>query len=309
MIVLVLFQMGNYKEIDNYREQAEQLEPVFAGLLHDGAITYRDAIALIFYLVDKKVLLIHWKPKWNLQKIESFEILQDTYPLDYVQAVINLLKKYSTNNTISIEIVGNLIQNEVIQRCIQSNSLLVRESHIKSGKVTVYETPERGKVNPVLGENGIINSHRKLITYYQFLHTMKSLQKLYLGGMLLLCAIYFKQLTSFYNQKITLANLSEFSLAIAPFVITPLFLIAMYASRKPVKQPSISFTFRNQDISKISGKYTYLYEYLKLQPIDNNNLNNVFLPYSIAFGFNTFWNNQFVKELPEPAYSETPLDY
>lgn len=266
----------------------EQLHPAFAGYLHDGAITQKDALATIFNLLIRGCIDPIWKNNNMLNGIKSVRLMNRKPKYAFEQLILE--KLFETKKEITTKEIGEIIKSDEIQKIIKNNlnaisafPIINEELKFKLGKRGELFASVNGEPIDTINEAHI---YKKLVNRW--------IIPTYISICVFISMIYFTQqkihqIISYYS----LDNFNKSSMALLPmlFIITCVFLtiyLAFAFSNKVV-----TYDFKNDIIPITKGKYSELYEFLKKYPLKQHIFTNEFLAFSISFGLDNSWNKDF----------------
>lgn len=269
----------------------EQLHPAFAGYLHDGSITQRDALACIFNLFKSGIVLPSWEDQNMLNNIAGLRLTNKKTRLSFEQAIIDNL--FQGKNEISSKEVGNYIKSDKIRNIIQNNLQVISTFPIINNELK-FTLGKHGKVNFSLNGNPV-NTIEEATAFKKLLN--RFLLPLFSGLGILFVIFYF-----LLKQGNIEGSPDGFLWTAGIMIFTILIIFLSFTFSKK----TINYDFNDHVIPIAKNKYQDLYKFIKSQPLPKHRFTNEFLSYSIAFGLDTSWNKDFGLE-EEIKVDRTPI--
>lgn len=286
----------------------EQLHPAFAGYLHDGTITERDALAAVFHLLTKGILDPIWEDGSMLKKIVGARKAKRTSILPFNQLLVE--KIFGSKDEVSVKEIGTAIKSGEIEQTIKGNLHAITAFPIINEELK-FTFGKHGTVTFSVNGNSVdtveeATAFRKLL-YKVFL-------PIFLGVGILLTGVYF-----LYNKFIPSNNFSYITPNISIqtsgdgdsntllltggiFVVVILLILFSFVFSKK----TISYDFKDKVIPVAKKKYDELYEFIKTNPLPKHRFINEFLAFSVAFGLDDSWHKDFKLDT-EIKVDESPL--
>lgn len=274
----------------------EQLHPAFAGYLHDGTITKRDALATLFNLLTRGLMdpifiehnilkgvaggrKMRRKPKYHFEQLIVDELFKDT-------------------REVSAKKMGAYIETGKIQKIIKENLNALAHFPII-----------REKLNFRLGKHGVVKFSTNgdevdTIEEASFFRNRlyKVITPIFLGiGFLLTLAYFFlKDLLkrgdfSYSSPNVSIQIQSNgdsasgliLTAAILIIVILAILLSFIFSKKE------ITYDFQKDIVPVAKQRYEELYKFLENHPLQKHRFTNEFLAFSIAFGLDDSWFADF----------------
>ena len=285
------------------KEQAlhysEQLHPAFAGYLHDGIVSERDAIALIMYFVQKSFVTAQWQDDSLCKNIKSIKKTTKVPTLDFDKKVLNEL--FSKSDTLSSKDIKNLITSGLLKKLILGNLQAIQTFPIIYNDIKFNHGDD--VFIPFLHRNRIIDTFSEIKMFERD-------SKLTAFAILLITIVLLIPTNDFVD--IPRAIMGERPIKIDAITVTLFALIFAYTTfyySYISSKKQVEYQFYNEVVPIAQKKYAELYDFLSNYPLENHNIVNEFLPYSIAFGIDKSWLGDFGLSA-EPKIESSPLiDY
>ncbi len=287
----------------------EQLHPAFAGYLHDGTITERDALATIFQLLSKGMLDPVWQDRNMLKSLVGARRMRKGPRYPFEQLIID--KLFGSKNEITSAEIRDVVKRgeirEILKRNVKAITVfpLIREE-------LKFTLGKHGKVNFSVNGNPVdtveeATQFKKLLT--------RVLIPLFIGiGIFLLFLYWFiiqfggTSNVNINNPTIQINGSFQGSpdglLATAGIMVGVILLIFLAFT---FTKKTVEYSFEDDVIPLAKRKYENLYEFLINHPLKPHRFTNEFLAFAIAFGLDTSWYKDFglEKELKIDATSIT----
>ena len=274
----------------------EQLHPAFAGYLHDGTITQRDALATIFNLLTRGSIDPIWKDNSMLKGIEGVRLMRRQPKYKFEQVIIG--KLFGSKRELTTKEVSEFIKSSEIQQLIKDNLSAISAFPVINEELK-FTLGKHGKVNFSVNGNPV-DTVEEATAFKKTLYRI--LLPIFLGvGILLLVGyfVFLKYLSqgnySYSNPNISIQiqgdgnASSSLLLAGGIFIFVILAILCAFIFSKK----TVSYSFKNDVIPIAKKKYTELYEFIKLHSLKPHRFTNEFLAFSIAFGLDNSWNKYF----------------
>lgn len=286
----------------------EQLHPAFAGYLHDGTITERDTLAVIFHLLTKGILDPIWEDGSMLKKIVGARKTKRTSILPFNQFLVE--KIFGSKDEVTTREIGNAIKNGEIEQAIKDNLHAITAFPIINEELK-FTLGKHGRVNFSVNGNPVDTveegtAFRKLL-YKLFL-------PIFLGVGVLLIIMYFiyTKFTPGDNFPYATHNFSvqvsgdgdPNTLLLTGGIFVAVILLVLFSF--VFSKKTVSYNFKDKVIPIAKKKYDELYEFIKTHPLPKHRFINEFLAFSIAFGFDDTWHKDFGLDA-EIKIDENPL--
>lgn len=273
----------------------EQLHPAFAGYLHDGTVTERDALATLFHLLTKGILIPIWEDGSMLKNIVGARKMKRTSILPFNQLMVE--KMFGLKEEISAQEIGNLIKNGEIQKIIKDNLHAVAAFPIINEELK-FTLGKHGRVNFSVNGNPV-DTVKEATAFRKLLY--KIFLPVFLGVGILLIVVYFLYIKftpgdnfSYITPNISIqmsgdGNPNALLLNGGIFVTVILLVLFSFVFSKK----TVSYDFKDKVIPVAKKKYDELYEFIKTHPLPKHRFINEFLAFSITFGFDDSWHKDF----------------
>lgn len=274
------------KQINNL---TQELHPCFAGYLHDGEVTERDALASIFQLFKNNNVRPIWENDFFSGKITGLKLTNKAPEEVFEQEIIKTLFRDKTE--ISIIQVTSFIKDgrlqEIINHAIENQYKKINNTitlQVGSEKIV---NPSFTQINRFLPK---INYSTNTVSGVQKSLENSILERLSFLGIIAIPFAIVLIIQLFKSRKFDIHN-AEISGPISYL----LGFFAILLSLMPMLWSKISTNFKLKGLKdpNIKNKMIYLFEFLSNHPINDHNFNNEFLPYSIALGIDNSWNKDF----------------
>lgn len=294
---------------EDARYYDQQLHPAFAGYLHDGTITQRDALATIFNLLTRGSIDPIWKDNSILKGIDGVRLMRRQPKYGFEQFVID--KLFGSKRELSTKEVSEFIKSGEIQKLIKDNLSAISAFPIINEELK-FTLGKHGKVNFSVNGNPV-DTIEEATAFKRMLY--KILLPIFLGiGILLLAGyvLFLRYLPqgnySYSNPNISIqiqgdGNASSSLLLTGGIFIVVILsiLFAFVFSKK-----TVSYSFKNDVVPIAQKKYNELYEFIKSHRLKPHRFTNEFLAFSIAFGLDNSWYIDFWLD-EEIKIDESPL--
>lgn len=272
---------------DEFLIYEQQLHPAFAGYLHDGEITKRDALAVIFHFISKGIIEPKYQDGDMRKRIIAVRQTPKKPKFGFEQKILDLL--FKSGEEVKSEEVGKLIKEGKIQQIIKDNLDVIKNFQIE-------------KLSVGYQMNTDLYDHP-----YKYISNFKQIWKEYwsiiltftISTMIVFIALFgyiagWKSLLFERDGQLFLTGL---------FILT--FIVAYY--HHPLNLARVlKYFFKNQPPLKTMQKYRELYEFLKNLPMPEHRITNEFLSFRIAFGIDNSWQKDFDLD-EETILNETPI--
>lgn len=257
----------------------EQLHPAFAGYLHDGNISQRDALSAVFHLLSKGILIPIWEENNMLKKIVGIN-KSDRIPLLAFDRIL-VEELFKNGDTITSKELGRLIKEEIVQNQIRKNLSAIEAFPIIRENLQ-FSFNKHSKMRFVL--NGeLVDTFPEAQKLKMFIN--KLFLPLFMGLGSLFILIYI--LNTFFEENGGSGHAFLFGGLIFILVSSFLFVSFTYSDKK------ITYDFKNDVVPTAKIKYDELFEFIKAHPLPKHRFINEFLAFSIAFGIDDSWFNDF----------------
>lgn len=255
----------------------EQLHPAFAGYLHDGSISQRDALASIFQLIKKGTLEPVWEDKNMLRRLIAVRLMQKKPQNKFEDVIVQHV--FSGDKEVSAKQIGKFIKGGQLQDIIRNNLHAIEAFPVINNELQ-FKLGKHGKVNFVLNGRVVDTLEEAAVfkkTLTHIIIPVFSIISIFLIAMYLTLG----------------ASVDSSPLA---FLLTPVIMMAvaglMYFLFLTSKK-TVDYSFTNHVIPIAKKKYDELFEFMKSYPLPKHRFTNEFLPFSIAFGLDNSWNQDF----------------
>lgn len=281
LITMITQQVAN--------DYIQQLHPAFAGYLHDGEIGLRDGLSVIFQLIKKGILIPEFEDNNMNKKMIAVRITRKKPEMLFEEKIISFLKK--KGDRLLTKEIGAMLTNGEIQTIIHLNLKAISDFPIahKELKFFLKNHEVQFSIN-----NTLINTVKKLgqfkLTFPIFILTI--------FGMMTFNLLISKVFTDHHNNLISqIPGLTDkkqeldfffFLPYIFFLIISTVMIFSFYFSKR-----QISYNFEKDVVPLIREKFESLNQFLKSQPLSPHRLTNEFLPYSISFGIDHSWYEDF----------------
>lgn len=249
-------------------EYSQQLHPAFAGYLHDGMVSQRDAVACIMHMLQKGSLYPIFQ-EGNMQKNIVMVGLGKPGEYEFEKKIQNSLFS-GVRKEITTKEIGNKIKYGTIQEIITNNVEVISKFKIINQELDF----KLGKAKAVIKVNGEKVDTIEEFQRYKGINTIVALAVV-IPNIIILFVM---------RDSIRFSN-SSILFYIAAFIFT---LMLPYILKKKV-----NYEFRDKIEPLALQKYTYLYEYMKNYPLRKHTFTNEFLAHAIAFGLDDSWYKDF----------------
>lgn len=291
-LLLIINTMLSRKDALTYKDQ---LHPAFAGYIHDGEITSRDALACVFQLMKSSAIVPVFKDNNMTKEIISLRITKNEPRYDFEKKIISLL--FQDNKEIMIKRAKESIQKGEIQRILKGNVSAILFFPIISKSLKFYDKENR-EIEISLNDEPVNTYERALFLQSQLPRI--GLITISVGLVFILIYFYTTDLFSvqslIFNNPFTIATMNkekpnEFIFLLVGITAIAAFFYFNKVIRSSKKVVSYYFKDKVQPIAK--ARYNELLQFLSANPLSNHNFNNEFLAYSIGYGLDTSWNKDF----------------
>jgi glutaredoxin-related protein len=285
------------------KEQAqdyiEQLHPAFAGYLHDGIVSERDAIAAVMNLVQKSLVKAAWEDGSMCRNIKSLSKTSRIPQLGFDRKLIEII--FAKQDKVDSGVIKKLIQNGVISNAILNNLSAIQTFPIIYNDVEFNHGDD--VIIPFLHRNKIVDSFSEIRTFDRDI-------KLTLLLIFAFTILVLGRTRDVVDIPLAIVKLESYDISILSITLLSLlfaFSTLYYSFISSKKQ--VSYQFEKNVIPIAQKKYSELFDFLSNYPLENHNIVNEFLPFSIAFGIDKSWLGDFGLSA-EPKIEGSPLiDY
>lgn len=287
----------------------EQLHPAFAGYLHDGTVTQRDALATIFNLLTRGSLDPIWKDNNMLKGIEGVRLMKRQPKFGFEQIIIE--KLFGAKKELTTKEVSEFIKSGEIQLLIKNNLSAISAFPIINEELK-FTLGKHSKVNFSVNGNPV-DTIEEATAFKRILY--KILLPIFLGIGVILVLGYFaftKSLPqgnfSYSNPNVLIQVQGDGNAGNSLLLTGGIFIIVIFSILFAFifSKKTLSYNFRNDVVPIAKKKYTELYEFIKSHPLKPHRFTNEFIAFSIAFGLDNSWHKDFGLE-EEIKIDESPL--
>lgn len=290
---LSFFTLLTKQEAQNY---SEQLHPAFAGYLHDGIVSERDSVAVIMHLIQKGYVTAVWEDNSMTKNIKSIMRSNKLPALEFDQLLMNVI--FSRKSEVKARDIKNLIKDNVISKTILLNLSAIETFPIINNEVQFDHGDD--VMIPFLHNNRIVDTLHETRAFDIDLKFMLFL--------LTLVSVLFLVITNDYidiPQAIMGVRPIEVDAITIAFLSSIFAFSMLYISFRTAKK-EVNYRFVNEIVPIAQKKYAELYDFLTAYPLENHNIVNEFLGYSIAFGIDGSWLEDFGLQR-EPKIDGSPM--
>lgn len=269
----------------------EQLHPAFAGYLHDGTITERDALAAILHLLTKGILDPIWEDGSMLKKITGVRKMARKSNLEFNQILVD--KLFGSKEELSAKEIGDLIKAGVVQNVIKNNLKSISAFPIINEELK-FTLGKHARVNFSLNGNPVD-------TIEEATHFGKLLKIVFIPAftfallvsvaVLIFYPTLFPKGPGVYDYggiTVEVDSPSGAFITAFTFLMVLLGFVSFFFARK-----AVNYSFEKDVIPLAKKKYDELYEFIKTHTLPKHRFINEFLAFSIAFGFDDSWHKDF----------------
>lgn len=258
----------------------EQLHPAFAGYLHDGEISERDCLAIIFQLFAIGVLTPVWEDGSMGQSLQSVILTGKKTRFSFEKLFITVL--FGDRKEMSAREVGNVIRQGTLQTILYDNVHAIRDFPIinKSLQFYIQDVPIEYTLN---GQKVDTPERAKQMKYADLI--------VFIPIMIIFVAFFSILLYQETGGDIRKFSFQEYYIAIATLFMVLVFgmlSISPFFTRK-----KIAYDFEKKVVPVAKKKYDELFDFMQKNPLPQHTFVNEFLPFAIAFGLDTSWQKDF----------------
>jgi|GEM_PF-2561299 len=276
---------------EDARRIRERRSPAFAGYVTDGNVSDRDALATLMDLVVKGYLGIDADASKTQPSVKSVYIVSLPSSMSaFERRFVDVL--FGRKKTLTRKEVTAALKSKGLKGVIKRNLSLISKEGIKYSGINLYTKDGKRLRNP----------HWEM--YYSKAKKPEDLDRKYklyrtFVPPLLWIGIFFFGLGLLTGASQILSKGLD---AVGPFSILSVFLlllvfglmqakenIADYESSLPVRE----FETNQRDLVAAKEDYADLFNFIKASPLKKARLYNEFMPYTVAFGLDTSWNDSF----------------
>lgn len=289
----------------------EQLHPAFAGYLHDGEISERDALATIMSLLKYGYIDPIWKKGDMLLGIEGVRLLRKKPRFEFEQLIIDYF--FKNKQEITVEEIGDYIKNGTIQDLIKQNLQAISAFPIINNELK-FKLGEHGQINFSVNGNPVDSIEEAT----KFKKTLKYILLPIFAGigiLMILLSLLFKnfnlssETNTFNNRNVSIQVSGDLTTGANTFLLTGgimLGVILLIAASFYFSKKTVTYSFEDKVIPLAKTKYAELFEFLKKYPLQPHRITNEFLAFSIAFGLDNSWQKDFGLE-EEIKIDDSPM--
>lgn len=269
----------------------EQLHPAFAGYLHDGIISQRDALAAIFHLLTKGIIDPIWQDGSMLKSIIGVRRTTRKSNLEFNQILVNEL--FRTKEELPTKEIGNLIKEGVVQNIIKDNLKSIAAFPIISeglkftlGKNIKATFSLNGNPVDTVEEATQFGKLLKIV----FIPTFALAVVISVAALIFYPTLFPKGpgVYEYGGIKVQVYSLNGVFIIAFTFLITLVGFASFFFARK-----TVSYNFKEDVVPVAKSKYDELYEFIKTHPLPKHRFINELLAFSMAFGLDDSWQRDF----------------
>lgn len=258
------------------REEAlhyqEQLHPAFAGYIHDGFISERDCLAVIFHFFQKGILEPVWEDG-SMNKRLLAARMTGTHP-HYPFEAFFLSALFGEKKELSAKEIGKYIKSNILQEILKQNVLAIRAFPIVNQELQFFVN--NSPIEFTLNDQKVNTPEmaRKFRNTMLFILLPASIFMI----------IAFVGMTDFQKEF-------DFGAYVVPSLM--LIIIGTMAFTFFFSEKRLQYDFENKVVPLAKKKYDELLVFMKAHPLKKHTFVNEFLPFAIAFGLDTSWQGDF----------------
>ena len=290
---------------------SEQLHPAFAGYIHDGEVTQRDALATIINLQKKGSLGPIWKKGNMLDGIERLRLMRKKPQSAFEQLILSEL--FKDKKELTAKEIGDYVKSGTIQTFIKQNLQAISAFPIINNELK-FTLGKHGQVNFSVNGNPVdtieeATKFKKILKYV--------LLPIFVGVGIFMIIFYFifKNLNPtsgnhvFNSPNVSMKISGDFTGDPSTFLLTAGIMIGvmlLIAASFYFSKKTVTYSFENNILPLAKTKYSELYEFLSKYPLQSHRFTNEFLAFSIAFGLDNSWFKDYHLE-EEVRIDESPM--
>ncbi|MFA4887762.1 MAG: hypothetical protein WC595_06125 [Candidatus Nanoarchaeia archaeon] len=262
------------------------LKPALAGYIVDGRIQSKEVIATIIDLVVKGYIDFYPHKKWEGLKVEKLKLLHKPgKSLVFENEFLDVL--FKKGKEIEVVKLKALLDSRALDRVLKKEVKRQQvDLKIKDENLEFYIDDPKNVV-----KLDINNRPVKTIEEFQMFKRMVLFATISLIGGLGIFALV-GLMVYFFMGRFEGESFGKLLLMI--LLVNGLGVWLMwYSVKKTTKIAHQDIAYQNENQKRLRGKYLQLFDFVKKHALKEGRLFNEFLPYAIAFGFDTHWQKAF----------------
>ncbi len=290
-------------------DHSHQLHPAFAGYLHDGCISERDALAAIFHLLKTGSLDPIWQDNNMHRGLVGLRIMKRVPKYNFEKIILK--KIFLSKKTVTTKEVGALIRQGQIQDIIKKNTFILARFPLIQNKLK-FRLGKNGSYQIKVNDN-LVDSLEEANEFSHLLHRWL-LPIFTLVSVLLIGVSLFLPKAGELPRSIITPNFSfqqsgdTHQLALVSFLIGSVsLLVCLYVYFTfSMAQKIVFYDFQKDVLPLVKQEYIQLFALLKNLPLQKKSFTNEYLPFAIAFGLDNSWQKDFGLD-SEIAVDQSPI--
>jgi len=258
------------------------LKPGIAGYIIDGKVHNKEIIATIVDLIVREYIDFYPKnANWEELKVKRLLLLKSRSSLKFEEEFLHIL--FNKKKEITISELKTILIKGTLHKLLES---YVKESgvylDVKDEKVDFYLENPKNTVS--FSVNG--RPVRNVEDWQSFKFT-----SYIMGGVFGLFILFFLASAAINYFIAGIVPNKGYLMAILFFAF--MIFLFVYLPSKTTKIATQNIKYTDKNVKNLRKKYHELFDFLKKHPLKEGRLFNEYLPYSIAFGLDTHWQEAF----------------